>query len=68
MRTLEELGAKLEEAKADLMYLRNLGYDPAWKLISSEEKRLLHDQEHYLSEYVRTVNRQITLQTRYQQK
>jgi len=68
VRTLAELIAKQDEAKIDLMYLRSFGYDPDWKLLCSEEKRVLHDQEHYLSEYVRCLGRQITIQTRLKNK
>lgn len=67
MRSFEELVAKVEEANRDLTYLRQLGCDKSWRSLSADERRMIRDQEYYLTGYVRALNKQINLQRQYQE-
>lgn len=65
MTELEELQAELTSVQTTLHKLRNDFNEGRWTEASSEYKRTVLDQEHNMSEYVRTLNQRISLLTNY---
>lgn len=68
LETTHALVAEQEQCAIKLQWLRSLALCSVWKEASSEEKQLRCDQERYLTEYVRTLNRLITQANNYQSK
>lgn len=65
MTELEELQAELTSVQTTLHKLRDDFNEGRWAAASSEYKRTVLDQEHNMSEYVRTLNQRIFLLTSY---